>query len=93
MTATTIPTAKAVVVVLATHYPQQSPDRGDLIPEGYRVVRCEFAEGERAMCAALTIEHSGTVGDLTHALTQWARRESQTHDYAVRVTVAPLRSL
>ena len=37
-----------------------------------RVVRAEFAQGERAACAAATLEHECSKGDLLAALRPWA---------------------
>jgi hypothetical protein len=55
---------------------------GDL-PQG-RVVRAEFAWGERAVCVAATLEHECPSGELTDALRQWAAGRGWS------VTVAPL---
>ncbi len=49
-----------------------------------RVVRAEFAVGERAACAALTVAHRCSVTDLTVAVREWARARGWS------VTIAPL---
>ena len=55
---------------------------GDL-PQG-RVVRAEFAWGERSACVAATLEHECPAGELVDALKCWAAGRGWS------VTVAPL---
>ncbi len=55
---------------------------GDL--PGARVVRAEFAWGERAACVAATLEHECERGELLGALRPWASGRGWS------VTVAPL---
>ena len=49
-----------------------------------RVVRAEFAWGERAACVAATLEHDCPAGELVDALKRWAAGRGWS------VTVAPL---
>ena len=49
-----------------------------------RVVRAEFACGERAACVAATLEHECPPGELVAALRRWAAGRGWS------VTVAPL---
>ena len=49
-----------------------------------RVVKAEFAHGERAACVAATLEHECSSRDLLDALRPWAADNGWT------VTVAPL---
>lgn len=56
---------------------------GDL-PEA-RVVHAEFAWGERAACAAATLEHDCSPGELLGALKPWAASRGWS------VTIAPVR--
>lgn len=49
-----------------------------------RIVRAEFAAGERAACAALTLEHACSMGRLTDALRPWAGARGWS------ITIAPL---
>jgi hypothetical protein len=49
-----------------------------------RVVRAEFAGGERAACVAATLEHECAPGELVAALRRWAAGRGWS------VTVAPL---
>ena len=56
---------------------------GDL--PGARVIRAEFAWGDRAACVAATLEHDCDSGELLAALRPWASGRGWS------VTVAPLR--
>ena len=49
-----------------------------------RVVRAEFAWGERAACVAATLEHDCPAGELVEVLKRWAAGRGWS------VTVAPL---
>lgn len=49
-----------------------------------RLVRAEFAAGERAACVAATVEHEGETADLLRLLRPWAAGRGWS------VTVAPL---
>ncbi|HWP36127.1 MAG TPA: hypothetical protein VNL18_01110 [Gemmatimonadales bacterium] len=51
-----------------------------------RLIRAEFARGERAGCVAATLEHECEPADLTLALRRWASARGWS------VTVAPLWS-
>jgi hypothetical protein len=53
------------------------------LPRG-RVVRAEFAWGERAACVAATLEHDCPAGELVEVLKRWAAGRGWS------VTVAPL---
>lgn len=53
------------------------------VPQG-RVVRAEFACGERAACVAATVEHECPPSELVVALRRWAAGRGWS------VTVAPL---
>jgi len=55
------------------------------VPVG-RVVRAEFARGERAACVAATLEHECDAIDLLRALRPWAAGRGWS------ITVAPLHS-
>ncbi|MBE0592023.1 MAG: hypothetical protein IH616_06450 [Gemmatimonadales bacterium] len=55
---------------------------GDL--PGARLVRAEFATGERAACVAATVEHECETGELLRLLRPWAAGRGWS------VTVAPL---
>ncbi len=54
------------------------------VPRG-KLVRAEFARGERAACVAATLEHECNVRDLLRALRPWAAGRGWS------VTVAPLK--
>lgn len=51
---------------------------------GARVVRAEFAWGERSACAAATVEHDCSAAELARTLRPWAAGRGWS------VTVAPL---
>ena len=53
---------------------------------GARLVRAEFAWGERAACVAATLEHECPPGELLAALKPWAAGRGWS------VTVAPVKS-
>jgi hypothetical protein len=53
------------------------------VPRG-RVVRAEFARGERSACVAATVEHDCPPGELVEAFRRWAAGRGWS------VTVAPL---
>jgi len=75
---------RSIVVLLGTR------DRGRLEPGvlasslGVRLLRAEVAEGETAVCAALTLAHGVPVAQLRTALGVWAG------EHGWRVTIAPL---
>jgi hypothetical protein len=52
---------------------------------GGRVVRAEFARGDRAACAAVTLEHECATAELLAVLRPWAAGRGWS------VTVAPLQ--
>lgn len=56
----------------------------DDLPGG-RVVRAEFAWGERAACVAATVDHEAPPAEWLAALGPWARGRGWS------VTIAPLR--
>jgi len=51
---------------------------------GVRLLRAELAEGETAVCAALTLAHRASLAQLREAAGAWAGKNGW------RVTIAPL---
>jgi len=80
----TMPEHRSIVVLLG------SRGRGRLEPAalaallGVRLLRAELAEGETAVCAALTLAHGVPVAQLRVALGAWAGENGW------RATIAPL---
>jgi hypothetical protein len=55
------------------------------LPRG-RLIRAEFARGERAACVAATLEHQCPLAELVSVLRPWAAGRGWS------VTVAPVKS-
>ena len=78
-----MPTRSSIAIILSAG--GASLDLAALgdIPRG-KLVRAEFAAGERASCVAATLQHECSASELLVALRLWANR----HGWSV--TVAPL---
>jgi RecG-like helicase len=73
----------SVVVILSAGGAQLDLAALHDVPRG-RVVRAEFARGERAACVAVTLEHECSARELLGVLRPWASGRGWS------VTVAPL---
>jgi hypothetical protein len=77
-------TRRSVAVILSVDGSTLDPRAIAGVPVG-RPVRAEFAHGERAACAAVTLEHDCDTEQLGHELRTWAATRGWS------VTVAPLK--
>lgn len=74
---------RSVAVVLSTDGAVLDAEALGELPLG-RVTHAHVVVGERAACAALTLEHDCSVTQLTTALRRWARSRGWS------ITIAPV---